>query len=138
MAITVTETQVTWPTASNTGSVITASSVTSEEFNLDATCINASISFKAANAGTPVAADVIYFWLIQTSGDPDGASTDEFDTTGHGSLLAILDTNTDDPALKTVLLPLPQKGGKIYAEGSTAGTTQTITVSCTITEQRAA
>ena len=138
MAITRAETQVTWPTASNTGSVTAGSNVTSEEFNLDATCINAQISLKADNSTTPAADDQIYMWLIQTSGDPDGASTDEFDTVLHALLLGILDTNDEDPAILTVPLPLPQKGGKLYAEGATAGTTNTITVSATITEQRAA
>lgn len=140
MAITRTETQVTWPTASNTGSVTAGSSVTSEEVNLDATCIAAQISIKADNTTTPAADDQIYFWILQTSGDPDGASTDEFDTTGviHAVLLGIVDTNTEDPGIITRQLPLPQKGFKIYAEGVSAGTTNTITVSATITEQRAA
>jgi len=139
MAITRTETQVTWSTA-NSVSVTTGSSQTSDEVNLDATCVAAQISMKADNSTTPAADDQIYMWLIQTSGDPDGAATDEFDSLDASSmvLLGILDTNAIDPVQKTVPLPIPQKGLKIYAEGVTAGTTNAITVSATITEQRAA
>jgi len=141
MAITRAETQVVW-SAANSVSVTAGSSQTSDEFNLDATCVTAQVSLKADNSGTPAADDQIYFWLIQTSGDPDGAGADEFDTVGHATFLAVLDTYSggagEDPAGVTVSLPIPQKGGKIYAEGITAGTTTAITVSATITEQRAA
>lgn len=137
MAITRVETQVEWG-ASNSVSVSAGSSQTSDEFNLDATCINAQVTLKADNSTTPANDDQIHFWLLQTSGDPDGAGSDEFDTTGHALLLAILDTNDEDPAIATVPLPIPQKGAKLYAEGVTAGTTNSITVSATVTEQRAA
>lgn len=137
MAITRTETQITWA-AANSVSVTAGSNQTSDEFNLDATCIAASVTLKADNSTTPASDDIIYFWLLQTSGDPDGTGLDEFDTAGHALLLAVLRTNSEDPAIKTVPLPIPQKGGKIYAEGATAGTTNSITVSATITEQRAA
>jgi len=138
MAITRTETQVTWPTAADYKDVTTGGNETSEEINLDATCISARISLKADNQSTPASDDIIYVWLLETSGDPDGASTDEFDTIGHATLLAILNTDTEDPAGETVQFPVPQKGAKLYAEGVTAGTTNTIRVSATITEQRAA
>lgn len=139
MAITRTETQVYWSASPNTADSVSAGgNATSVEFNLDATCVAARISLKADNSTTAATDDQIYFWLLETSGDPDGASTDEFSTVGHATLLAVLDTYVEDPAEKTVALPLPQKGGKIYAEGATAGTTNAITVSATITEQRAA
>ena len=138
MAITLTETQVTWPTAANSISVSAGGSQTSEEINLDATCIAAQVSLKADNSTTPAADDIIHFFLIQTSGDPDGAGADEFDTVGHALSLGVLNTNDEDPAGLTVKLPIPQKGMKIYAEGITEGTTNAITVSATITEQRAA
>lgn len=141
MAITRTETQVTWPTASNTASVAgTGGTATSEEFNLDATCINAQVSIKADNSTTPATNDAIDFYLLQTSGDPDGASTDEFDTTdpSHALPLGRLDTTLDDPAIMTVPLPIPQKGGKIYAVHANGSGGNSITVSATITEQRAA
>ena len=128
------ETQVQW-SSSNSVSVTAASTQTSDEVNLNASTSAARITLKADNSTTPAADDQIYFWLLETSGDPDGTGTDEFDTTGHAYLLAVLDTNNEDPAITTVDLPLPQKGLKIYAEGATAGTTNSITVSCTITEK---
>lgn len=138
MAISRTETQVTWPTAANSASVSAGGTATSEEFNLDATCIAAQVSLKADNSTPAASDDQIDFYLLQTSGDPDGASTDEFDTAEHAIFLARLDTNIEDPAGTTVPLPIPQKGGKIYATGADSGTTNAITVSATITEQRAA
>lgn len=140
MAITRTETQVTWPTASNTASVSAGGTATSEEFNLDATCINAQVSLKADNSTSPASDDQIDFYLLQTSGDPDGAVSDEFDTPdpAHALFLGRLDTSLEDPAIMTVPLPIPQKGGKLYATGADSGTTNSITVSATITEQRAA
>lgn len=138
MAITRAETQVTWPTAANSASVSAGGNATSEEFNLDASCVAAQVSLKADNSTTPASDDQIDVYLLQTSGDPDGASTDEFDTTGHALFLCRLDTNTEDPAIMTVPLPIPQKGGKIYATGADSGNTNAITVSATITEQRAA
>jgi hypothetical protein len=137
MAITRTETQVQW-SSSNSVSVTAGGTQTSDEFNLDATCIAAQISIKADNSTTPAADDQIDFYLLQTSGDPDGTGTDEFDTTGHPVFLGRLDTNTEDPALRTVALPIPQKGAKLYATGANSGSTNSITVSATITEQRAA
>lgn len=138
MAITRTETQVTWPTAANSKSVAAGGNQTSEEFNLDATCVAAQVHLKADNSTTPAADDQIDFYLLQTGGDPDGAGADEFDTTDEPVFLARLDTNVADPQIKTVPLPIPQKGAKIYATGADSGTTNAITVSATITEQRAA
>lgn len=138
MAITHNATDVTWPTAANSISVTFGSNQTSEEFNLDDTCVAAQIELKADNAGTPAAGDVIDFYLLQTLGDPDGAEpgTDEFDTTGHARFLGQIDTNTEDPGIKTVALPIPSKGCKIYAVSGAAS--NSITVSATVLEQRAA
>lgn len=138
MAITHAETQVTWPTAANSKAVAGGGDEASEEFNIDDTCVKAQITIKADNSTTPAADDQLYVWLTQTSGDPDGAGADEFDTDEHAQLLGVLDTNKEDPAIMTVPLPLPQKGCKLRAEGVTAGTTNSITVSATVTEQRAA
>lgn len=139
MAITHTESSVLWSTAYSV-SVSAGGSQTSDVLALDATCVNAQITLKADNsAGSPASDDVIYFYLLQSAGDPDGnASADEYDTTGHATFLAALDTSSEDPAIKTVPLPLPQKGLKVYAEGSTAGSTNAITVSAVVLEQRAA
>ena len=145
MAITLTQTDVLWTGSAHTDSIAAGGNETSLEVNLDATCVAAQITLKADNSqATPAADDQIDFYLLQTSGDPDAAEpgTDEFDTAGHAVFLARLDTYTggsgEDPAIKTVPLPIPQKGFKIYATGADSGTTNAITVSATITEQRAA
>ena len=127
--------QVTWPTSSNTGSVTAGSSVTSEVMTLDASCTAARIALKVDITGTPATDDQIYFWLLETTGDPDGAGSDEYTTVNHAELLDIVDGNSEDPAIVVVDLPLPQDHFKIYAEGSTAGTTNTVTVSAKITQQ---
>lgn len=135
MAITHTETQVQW-SSSNSVSVSANGEQLSDEINLDDTCVAAQIHLKADNSSTPASDDQIYFYLRQTGGDPDGTGSDEFDTNQHGKLLAILDTNAEDPCIKTVQLPIPQKGMKLHATGQKTGTSNAITVSATITEQR--
>ena len=132
MAITRGENKVTW-SASNSVSVTANSSQTSDIVTIDATTISARITLKvnAASGDQPM-----LFWLLESSGDPDGASTDEYSTSAHGTFLASLDTSVNNPAIKTVNLPLLQKGLKIYADGITASTSINITVSATITEQK--
>ena len=136
MAITKAETQVTW-SASNSVSVTSGSNQTSDVVTLDATCFRATIHLKADNSTTPASDDQIYVWAMQSGGDPDGASTDEYDSVDGATLLAVLDTFAGDPYLTSVELPSCNDTLKIYAEGATAGTTNSITVSATITEQRA-
>lgn len=137
MAITRTETQVQW-SAANSVSVAAGGNETSDTINLDATCVAAQIHLKADNSTTAATDDQIDVYLLQTGGDPDGTGSDEFDTVNHARFLARLDTASEDPARVTVQLPIPQKGFQIYATGADSGTTNPITVSATITEQRAA
>jgi len=140
MAITKAETQITW-SAANSVSVSAGSSQTSDAITLDATCFAGSITLKADNSTTAAADDIIYFYLLGSSGDPDGTGADEYDTTGHAGPIAVLDTSVEDPALTTATLPewaVAAKSLKLFAEGSTAGSTNAITVSATIYEHRAA
>lgn len=137
MAITRTETQVTW-SAGNSTSVGAGNTTTSDAFTLDPTCVAAAITCKADNSTTAASDDVIYFWWVGSAGDPDGASTQEYDTTGHATLLCALDTSLEDPAIRTVPLPPVPQDGKIVVDGATAGTTNSITCSATIEEQRSA
>ncbi len=135
MALSRVETQVTW-SAANSASVAANSSQTSDTVTLDATCIAARILMKADNSGTPNAADIIYFWALETAGDPDGAGADEYVTAQHAHLLKVIDTSLEDPALGMADIPIPQKSFQLYAEGITATTVTAITVSATITELR--
>lgn len=130
-----TEVQVQWSSA-NSLSVAAAGNGTSDEVNLTANTLKARIQLKADNNGTPADGDVVEFYLLETSGDPDGTGSDEFDTAKHGTPLARLNTfapDGEDPAIAHVQLPLPQKGLKIYADNKAAS--NAITVSATITEE---
>ena len=119
MAITRVETSVLWTGSVHTDSIGIAGNETSLEVNLDATCVAARITFECDNGGTPADGDAIDFYLLETTGDPDAdASADEFSTAEHAVFLARVDTFTEDPALQTVQLPIPQKGFKIYATGA--------------------
>jgi len=132
MAVSANRVQVTWPTAANSTSVSSSGNATSEEPTLSDTAFMRTVTLKADNDGTPASGDTISFYAMYTNGDPDGASTDEFDTAAHAELLAVLDTNGEDPAIKTVEL-LVTKGLKLYAVNDSSG--RAITVSAEIEER---
>lgn len=136
MAITRTETQITWDTGSNSKSVSASSNGTSDAMSVDASCIAAQLHLYADNAGTPAAGDTVDFYLVQTGGDPIGTGSDVYDSThaSHAVPLGRIDTNAGDPAQITVPLPLPQKAFKVYAVNNDAGSAAT--VGGTITELR--
>ena len=131
MAVSRSELQVTWATAANSSSISSGSNENSEAFTFSATTFDAIVQLKADNDGTPASGDTVDFYVLYTSGDPDGASTDEYDTDSHGTWLATLDTNTEDPAGTHVEISVA-KGGKIRAVNNSGG--RAITVSATITE----
>ncbi len=133
MAITKAETQIVWSAANNL-SVSAGSTGTSDAFTFDATSFNATLTLKADNNGTPASGDSVTFYLLYTNGDPDGTGADEYDTTTQGTLLAILDTNTSDPAQTTVSVNPSAKGGKIYAVNNSGG--RAITISATMYETK--
>ncbi len=133
MAITKAENQITWA-AANSVSVAASGNATSDAFSFDATSLLAMITLKADNNGTPAAGDTVTFYLLYTTGDPDGASTDEYDSTTQGTPLAMLDTSVSDPAQTTVQICPSAKGGKIYAVNNNA--TRAITVSATMYETK--
>lgn len=133
MAVGKNEIQVKWSTA-NSVSVSAGGSQTSDAASLSATGVAVHIMVKADNAGTPASGDTITCWWLCTTGDPDADadSADEYSTGTQGTLLGVLDTNTDDPAIGGAWpLPLTQ-GGKLYVE-SGAGS-NSITVSAQIEE----
>ena len=105
---------------------------TSDAFVLSANGSFAHIQIKADNDGAPAGGDVVDFFLLLTCGDPDGAVADEYDTIGHAIPLGRLDTNVEDPALRTVNCPMV-KGGRLYAENASAG--RAITVSACVLER---
>lgn len=131
MTISKSETQITWSAAASV-SVATAGAQTSDAFTFGASSFNAMITCKADNAGTPAAQETVDFYLLYTTGDPDGASSDEYDTTLQGTYLGQVDTYAADPAQRTFSVNPAAKGGKIYAKSNAA--TNAITVSATLYE----
>lgn len=137
MALTRQETQVTWPTAVNSIAVAAASAQLSELVTLDATCIDASITLKALNGGTPASGDTVDFYLATSSGDPDGAAAYEYPANvAHMRHLGRIDTNLQNPDVLTVKIPSAPVNGYVYAVNNASA--NSITVSATIEEQRAA
>lgn len=140
MPVTRQDLQVQWAAADDKA-VAAGTAEESDLHSVDASCVNAQISLKANNTGTPADGDTVDVYLLQSSGDTDNAAntTDEHDTPAHARHLFRLDTHDtgdgDNPARVTVLLPIPQKNFKLRAV-SNAGT-NSITVSAKITEQRA-
>lgn len=133
MAITKAEVQITWA-AANSQSVAAGGNATSDAFTFNAAAFSAMLTVKADNNGTPASGDTVDFYLLYTTGDPDGASTDEYDSTTQGTYLGQLDTFVTDPAQRTITVNPSAKGGKIYAVNSSAG--RAITVSAVVYETR--
>lgn len=125
------EIQILWSTA-NSLSIAAGANATSDVFAFSANGSFAHIQIKAKNDGTPAAGDTVDFFLLLTCGDPDGAGADEYDTVGHAIPLGTLDTDAEDPALRTVNCPMVL-GGRLYAVNNSAG--RAITVSACILEK---
>ncbi len=139
MTVAQTELQVTWDTGNNSDELATGNSweLTSDSMTFATATFMAEISLKAdQTTGTPASGDLVDFYAQLTSGDPDGASSDEYDTDGHDIFLGQIDLNTDDPGIKTVSCPIA-KGIRIRAEGSGLASTDTADVSATIIQHTA-
>ena len=131
MAISKSNTQVTWSSATSKA-VGSSSNETSDAHTFSSNSVAAMITIKADHSGTPATGDTVDFFLLYTTGDPDAASSDEYDSVGHGMHIASLDTNADDPAIKTVEIPVSAKGFKVYAKNNDPNAT--ITVSAEVYE----
>jgi hypothetical protein len=132
MALSITEQQVTW-SAANSVSIAAGGNNTSDTVTFTSgTVFQAKVQCKVDNDGTPASGDTVDFYLLESHGDPDGASTAEFATTTQGQHLMRLDTNTTDPADGVVWLPGPFLTAKVYAVNNSAG--RAITVSCLVSE----
>lgn len=125
------EIQITWA-AANDLSIAAAANATSDVFAFSATSSFGHMQIKAKNDGAPAAGDTVDFFLLLTCGDPDGAGAAEYDTIGHAIPLGTLDTNAEDPALRTINCPIVL-GGRVYAVNNSAG--RAITVSAIILER---
>src|SRR5512136_2669427 len=129
MALANNEIQVQWSGANNV-SISAGSNQTSDAFTFSPTAIDAMITLKADNAGTPASGDTVEFYLLATCGDPDGSASDEFPLNNNdGILLAVLDTYVSDPMVRTVACPIA-KSGKLFAKNASSG--RAITVSACV------
>lgn len=135
MAITKPSTQVEWSGA-DTISVTSGATQTSDAVTIDATTVGLSLTVKADNSGTPASGDTISVYVLHSTGDPDvdPDDTDEYDS--PGTLVAVLDTNANDPAIKTVMLNPTIKKMKVRCVSGAAS--NSITCSAQIMETRAA
>lgn len=135
MATTNPEVQIQWTGPADTDSVASGGQEESLEVTPDQTTWEIVVSFKADRAGTASDANVDVFLLV-SSGDPDGAGADEFDTDEHAIWLANVDCAAgSDPAQETFELPFVPYKYKILVVNN--GATDAITVSCTSREKRA-
>jgi hypothetical protein len=133
MGIATVETQVTWSSAT-TKAVTPGGTAMSDAFTFNSSAVraHAAITVKAAHAGTPVATEQVNVKLLFTNGDPDAdpESADEYDTSGNGYILGVVDMypgSAEDPAIKTFPFPANAKAAKLWVE-STAGS-DNVTVS---------
>jgi hypothetical protein len=136
MAVSKSDTQVTWSSTDLDAAfkVVGASSnETSDAHTFASNAVAAMITVKANHGGTPASGDTVDFFLLYTTGDTDQSDDiDEYDTSGHSMHIATLDTNTDNPAIKTVEIPVSAKGFKVHAKNNDSNAT--ITVSAEIYE----
>jgi hypothetical protein len=127
MAITTESAQVQW-SAANSVSVAASGTQTSDAVSIPDTAFAGEITLKADNDDTPSSGDTITFKILYTCGDPDGTSSDEYDTDDNAPVAAVLDTNVDEPAVITIKLAnIAAKGFKVYAKNNNAS--HAITVS---------
>lgn len=134
MAVSKDETQITW-SASNSTSVSNGSNATSDAATLDTASIQASLTVKADNGGTPAAGDTVDVYVLYSTGDPDGASTDEYDTPAPHNRVLTLDTNTNNPDQCTIPISPCAKALKVYVENNASS--NSITVSAALYETSA-
>ncbi|MDC0910996.1 hypothetical protein OAQ45_00290 [Candidatus Marinimicrobia bacterium] len=117
MAVSKAGQQVTFSSA-NSVAVSADSQTTSDAIALSSNSVAAQITLKSDHSGSPSSGDTVDFYILYSTGDPDGLTTDEFDTSGHALHLAILDLNIEDPAQKTVDIPVSAKSFKIYIDNN--------------------
>lgn len=140
MAITDTQTQVTWSSAS-TLTVTSATEVVSDVMTIDASCINLSFSLYST-VSTTGSGDTAVWRIRWSTGDVKNDSGDDYDTAEHAAVIAVLDcypTNTpgENPAQLTV--PVPRGASKYKLACTCAGAaTHNMTIAARMNEQRAA
>ncbi len=129
MGVSVNRIQVTWPTASNTGTLAAAGNITSEAIALSATAVERELVVNTVNASAQTSGNyVTVYW--QGQGDPDGDSTVEPDSSTYP--VAKIDVYTWSDRPYRVPLNAVATAGKLYIVSSAA---QNCTVSAEIQER---
>lgn len=119
MAVSKSPTQITFSGA-NSILVSGDSQVTSDNMAFSSNSVAAQITLYADHSGTPVTGDTVDFYILYSTGDPDGSGTATYDTPGHGLHLTNLDLNTDDPAQRTVEVSACAANFQIYIDNNAA------------------
>jgi hypothetical protein len=129
MGVSVNRIQVTWPTASNTGTLTASGNLASEAITLSGTAIERELVINTVNASAQTSGNtVVVYW--QGQGDPDGDSAVEPDSDTYP--VAIIDVYTWSDRPKRVPLNAVATAGKLYLVSSAA---QNCTVSAEIQER---
>lgn len=144
MALSRNATQILW--GGEVSKTITANSVTttSDAFTFDSTDVAALISLYGSTAGTPATGDNIDFYIAWTTGDVLGAGgADTYDSVEHAQFLMRIDnyptdTPGEQPAQRTIPIPVAAKGFKVIAVTSAAAATRNQTFAARVLTQRAA
>ncbi len=141
MAMTRTESQLTWSSATSL-TISDGGRHDTDAFTFDATDIAAAVQVSADNASTPASGDTLSVYIKWTTGDVVTGGGDDYDTDEHAQFLMFLDTLSsdtpgEDPAVKTVDIPVSAKGFKVSVV-ALQGATHNIVVKARIATQRAA
>jgi hypothetical protein len=144
MALSRNATQILWASAVTKTVSSNSATTTSDAFTFDSTDVAALITLYASTAGTPATGDTIDFYIAWSTGDALGAGgADTFDATEHAQFLCRLDNYATDtpgeqPAQRTIPIPVAAKSFKIIAVTSAAAATRNQTFAARVLTQRAA
>lgn len=131
MASTKNEQQILWGGASSV-SLNSASRFDSDAVTLNVEDYTATLQIYADNSGTPASGDVVNVYVKYSNGDILGDSGDDFDTNEHATFVGRLDTfatNTpgEDPAMRTVEIPVAGRKAMRVSAVAPQGATRAIT-----------
>lgn len=136
MAISKTKSQILWG-GSSTIAVAAAGNSTSDAQAISDNAVSAGLVIKADNAGTPASGDELSVKILYTHGDPDADPdvADEYDTAANAGIVAVLDTNAEDPVVVSIPIAVAATGFKVYVSNGAAS--NSLTVSAQYVEQTA-
>lgn len=131
MASTKVEAQITWSAAASV-SLNSASRVDSDPVTLNVEDYSGTLQIYADNSGTPASGDVVDVYVKYSNGDILGDSGDDYDTAEHATFVGRLDTfgaNTpgEDPAMRTVEIPVVGRKAMRVSAQAPQGATRAIT-----------